>query len=237
MDLNCVICEITKKTFEVIKKVYDHHNEYVDSQKEPTTTKDMTSSDVGSRIIFPQYYIHKKGGEKEKRKDYNRISEQELRFIFVEQLNKYADQNNIDIYYSVETPTENAYRFSSENKDAPKVDNENGVSARTDLTIYEKEGDKFTKKALIEFKALNPVIENYEKDFCKLNNEEETSIKYFIQIIKNYDKGTLKSIKDKIKSKKDNINYKCYCLDTGENITREITDKLCESQSTAESTK
>ena len=71
MDLNCVICEITKKTFEVIKKVYDHHNEYVDSQKEPTTTKDMTSSDVGSRIIFPQYYIHKIGGEKEKRKDYN----------------------------------------------------------------------------------------------------------------------------------------------------------------------
>ena len=122
-DLNCVICEITKKTFEVIKKVYDHHNEYVDSQKKLKTTKDMTSSDVGSRIIFPQYHIHKK--EKEKRKDYNRISEQELRFIFVEQLNKYADQNNIDIYYSVEAPTKNAYIFSSENNDAPKVDNEN----------------------------------------------------------------------------------------------------------------
>ena len=115
MDLNCVICEITKKTFEVIKKVYDHHNEYVDPQPEIETTKDMTSSDVGSRIIFPQYHIHKE--EKEKRKDYNRISEQELRFIFVEQLNKYADQNNIDIYYSVEAPTKNAYIFSSENND------------------------------------------------------------------------------------------------------------------------
>lgn len=243
MDLNCVncvICEITKKTFEVIKKVYDHHNEYVDSKKKPKTTKDMASSDVGSRIIFPRYYIHKKGGEKEKRKDYNRISEQELRFIFVEQLNKYADQNNIDIYYSVETPTKNAYRFSSENKDAPKVDNENGVSARTDLTIYEKEGDKFTKKALIEFKALNPVIENYEKDFCKLNNEEETSIKYFIQIIKNYNAGTIESIREKIKSKgKDNnIIYKCYCLDEGKDITTKITpDEKCESKSTAESTK
>lgn len=225
-ELKTLIDEIIDNTFKVIKEVYVHQNE-----------PNKKSSNVGSRIIFPRYYIHKKGREKEKRKDYNRISEQELRFIFVEQLNKYADQNNIDIYYSVETPTKNAYRFSSENKDAPKVDNENGVSARTDLTIYEKEGDKFTKKALIEFKALNPVIENYEKDFCKLNNEEETSIKYFIQIIKNYDKRTLKSIKDKIKSKKDIINYKCYCLDKGEDITRKITDKLCESKSTAESTK
>lgn len=223
-DLNCVICEITKKTFEVIKKVYDHHNEY---------------SDVGSRIIFPQYHIHKK--EKEKRKDYNRISEQELRFIFVEQLNKYADQNNIDIYYSVEAPTKNAYIFSSENNDAPKVDNENGISARTDLVIYEKVGTSFTKIALIEFKALNPDIINYEKDFCKLN-EEDCESKYFIQIIKNYNARTIESIREKIKSKdkdKDKgIIYKCYCLDKGEDITTKITpDEKCESKSTAESTK
>ena len=179
--LNCVICEITKKTFEVIKRVYDHHNEYVDSQKKPKTTNDMTSSDVGSRIIFPQYHIHKE--EEEKRKDYNRISEQELRFIFVEQLNKYADQNNIDIYYSVEAPTKNAYIFSSENNDAPKVDNENGISS-------------FTKIASIEFKALNPDIINYEKDFCKLN-EEDCKSKYFIQIIKNYNARTIESIRKK----------------------------------------
>lgn len=225
MDLNCVICEITKKTFEVIKRVYDHHNEYVDSPKKPKTTEDMTSSDVGSRIIFPQYHIHKE--EEEKRKDYNRISEQELRFIFIEQFYAYIEEKKkanplapINLYYSVETPTEKKYIFSKD-KGGPKVDDK-GVSARTDLTIYEKEGDKFTKKALIEFKALNPVIENYEKDFCKLNNEEKTLIKYFIQIIKNYDKGTLESIKDKIKSKTDNINYKCYCLDSGEDITRKI---------------
>lgn len=234
-DLNCVICEITKKTFEVIKRVYDHHNEYVDSQKEPKTTNDMTSSDVGSRIIFPQYHIHKE--EEEKRKDYNRISEQELRFIFVEQLNKYADQNNIDIYYSVEAPTKNAYIFSSENNDAPKVDNENGISARTDLVIYKKDGTSFTKIALIEFKALNPDIINYEKDFCKLN-EEDCKSKYFIQIIKNYNARTIESIRKKIKGKDKGIIYKCYCLDKGEDITTEITpDEKCESKSTAESTK
>ena len=149
-----------------------------------------------------------------------------MRFIFVEQLNKYADQNNIDIYYSVEAPTKNAYIFSSENNDAPKVDNENGISARTDLVIYKKDGTSFTKIALIEFKALNPDIINYEKDFCKLN-EEDCKSKYFIQIIKNYNARTIESIRKKIKSKdkdKDKgIIYKCYCLDKGEDITTEIT--------------
>ncbi len=100
-DLNCVICEITKKTFEVIKKVYDHHNEYVDSQE------DMTSSDVGSRIIFPKY----SSGD-------TRISEQELRFIFIEQFYAYIEEKKkanplapINLYYSVETPTEKNIYF------------------------------------------------------------------------------------------------------------------------------
>lgn len=214
-ELKTLIEKIIDNTFKVIKEVYVHQNENKPNKK---------SSNVGSRIIFPQYHIHKK--KKEKRKDYNRISEQELRFIFVEQLNKYADQNNIDIYYSVEAPTKNAYIFSSENNDAPKVDNENGISARTDLVIYKKDGTSFTKIALIEFKALNPDIINYEKDFCKLN-EEDCKSKYFIQIIKNYNARTIESIRKKIKSKdkdKDKgIIYKCYCLDKGEDITTEIT--------------
>ena len=225
-ELKTLIEKIIDNTFKVIKEVYVHQNENKPNKK---------SSNVGSRIIFPQYHIHKK--DKEKRKDYNRISEQELRFIFVEQLNKYADQNNIDIYYSVEAPTKNAYIFSSENNDAPKVDNENGISARTDLVIYKKDGTSFTKIALIEFKALNPDIINYEKDFCKLN-EEDCKSKYFIQIIKNYNARTIESIRKKIKSKDKGIIYKCYCLDKGEDITTEITpDEKCESKSTAESTK
>ena len=69
------------------------------------------------------------------------------------------------------------------------------------MSIYEKVNSTFCRKALIEFKALNPVIENYEKDFCKLKNEDESLIKYFIQIIKNYDNGTIKSLRDKIKIK------------------------------------
>lgn len=222
-ELKTLIDKIIDNTFKVIKEVYVSQNENKPNKK---------SSNVGSRILFPKY----SSGD-------TRISEQELRFIFVEQFYAYInnDENKekspelINLYYSVETPTEKKYIFSKD-KGGPKVDNK-GVSARTDLTIYEKEGDKFTKKALIEFKALNPVIENYEKDFCKLK-EEKPSLKYFIQIIKNRDKGTIDSIADKIKNKNKNNNivYKCYCLEKETEITTEIT-KACESKSTAESTK
>lgn len=219
MDLNCVICEITKKTFEVIKKVYDSQKEKEKEEEEEKekTGRDLASLNVGSRIIFPMYCSGK-----------TRISEQELRFIFVEQFNAYIkdrkDLNNL--YYSVETPTggKDGYIFSK--GDEPKIGSkdEPGVSARTDLVIhkYDKTNNTFNREALIEFKALNPVERNYKKDFCKLN-EEDCESKYFIQIIKNYNAGTIERIRKKIKSKGNNIIYKCYCLDKGEDITTEIT--------------
>ena len=93
-----------------------------------------------------------------------------------------------------------------------------------DLVIYIYEKNEFKKVALIEFKALNPVKKSYEKDFCKLNNEGESEgiLKYFIQIVKNHDGGTIESINDKIMSKKDDVIYKCYCLGTGEEIGEDI---------------
>lgn len=210
LNLNCAICKITQNTFEVIKKVYDY-------QKEKKTGTVLASLNIGSRIIFPMYC----SGE-------TRISEQELRFIFVEQFNAYIkdhkDLNNL--YYSVETPTgrEHGYIFSKGDEPKRGSGTEPGVSARTDLVIheYDKNTNAFNRKALIEFKALNPVERNYKKDFCKLN-EEDCESKYFIQIIKNYNVGTIKSLREKIKSKGNNIIYKCYCIDKGEDITTEIT--------------
>lgn len=206
MNYKEIIEKIIKDTFNVIKEVYEYQKE---SNKESNAVQ--SPQKIDSRIIFPKYSNRKDS----KRED--RISEQELRFIFVEQLNRYASENGEEIYYSVETPTEKKYVFS---KDVdPRVatqddiNNKKGVSARTDLVIYKKDKDEFKKVALIEFKALNPIGRNYEKDFCKLNNEGGKDIlKYFIQIVKNYDKGTINSIKDKIKNKGDVI-YKCYCLD------------------------
>lgn len=202
MDNKKIIEEITSRTFEVIKKVY-----YYQKENNPENRKNL--SEVGSRILFPKYSEHRKSQETD------RISEQELRFIFVEQLNKYADENNIDLYYSVETPTVDQYDFS---KDSPEV-SEDGVSARTDLSIHDK---YFNRICLIEFKALNPATKNFEKDILKLQHAS-TELKYFIHIIKNYNRGTIDSLKEKTdKIKSTDIQYRCYCLDKGEVIDLKI---------------
>lgn len=203
------IDDIIDKSFKVIKNVYKYQKESIDKQK--------SLPEIESRILFPKYSKIHKDEEKEKGKERDRISEQELRFIFVEQLNKIANEH--DLYYSVETPTKNAYVFSKD-KGGPKVDENNGVSARTDLVIHKIDNDNFRRVALIEFKALNPVETNYQKDFCKLENEE-CDLKYFIQIIKNSDAGTIDNIKKKIANKKSDIIFRCYCLDRGVEINLE----------------
>ena len=196
-----IIEEITQRTFEVIKKVYDF-------QRETNPKNRKSLQEIDSRILFPKYSEHRKTSE------IDRISEQELRFIFVEQLNKYADEKNIDLYYSVETPTDDPYDFS---KDIPET-SEGGVSARTDLSIHDK---NFNRLCLIEFKALNPKKKNYEKDILKLQRGS-VELKYFIHIIKNYNKGTIKNLKEKTcKIKATDIQYRCYCLDKGEIIDLE----------------
>lgn len=217
MSTKDVIENVIGITFTTIKKVYDYQKEKESECK--------FCDDVGSRIVFPTY----SDGST------TRISEQELRFIFVEQFNKYVVENqekiDDDLYYSVETPTKKKYIFSK-HKGGPKKEKEEkeekvekddkGVSARTDLVIFQKEEGKFRRKALIEFKALNPKEENYLKDICKLENEESCELKYFIQIIENYDYGTLKSLNNKIKKMKADINYKCYCLGEGEDVTEKV---------------
>lgn len=212
------INDIIKKSFEIIKHVYKFQKESINNQK--------SLPEIESRILFPKYStIHKDEG---KGRDRIRISEQELRFIFVEQLNKVAKK--YDLYYSVETPTQKKYVFSKD-KGGPKVDENNGVSARTDLVIYKIDNDNFRRVALIEFKALNPVETNYQKDFCKLEHEE-CDLKYFIQIIKNSDADTIDNIKKKIANKKSDIIFRCYCLDRGVEI--KLEPKECKSPSTAE---
>lgn len=189
-----IIDEVTEKTFKVIKQVYDY-------QRESNPKKSKMWSEVGSRIIFPKYSEHRKSEE------IDRISEQELRFVFVEQLILYANENKLDIYYSVETPTDGRYKFSGVEKPEKS---DYGVSARTDLSIHDKD---FKRICLIEFK--NPKASNYEKDILKLD-QETSDLKYFIQIIKNYDKRTINKLaKMTEKMSSARIEYRCYCLEKG----------------------
>ena len=169
---------VINRTFEIIKKVYDN-------QREKEGLKNAIN---GSRILFPKKRENKKG------KYETRISEQELRFVFVEQLNKEIgvinngkSGVNWDVYYSVETPTEDRYYF----KDIPphrcNETETQGQSANFDLVIHDSE---FKRIALIEFKANNPEIRDYQKDFVKLtNNNENGCLRYFIQLLQNTNTG------------------------------------------------
>ena len=186
---------IVENTFKTIIEVYR-------TQKE--NQKIGTYNNKSSRIIFPL-----KRESKDKKEEF-RISEQELRFVFVEEFNKYCPKN-WDAYYSVETPTSKRYDFSNK-KNPCKVDDSKGQSAMVDFSIFLKEQDKLTRVALIEFKALNPDKQSYMKDYVKLLNEDQKFV-YFIMIVKSANNRTIKSIADKI-----NASYANAGLDTGKTV-------------------
>lgn len=195
---------IVENTFKTIIEVYR-------TQKE---NQKIVTNNNSSRIIFPL-----KRESKDNKEEF-RISEQELRFVFVEEFNKYCSEN-WDAYYSVETPTSKRYDFS--NKENPcKVDYSKGQSAMVDFSIFLKEQDKLTRVALIEFKALNPDKQSYMKDYVKLLNEDQKFV-YFIMIVKSANDRTSKSIDEKIKASYANagldtektVEFRCLDLRTG----------------------
>jgi hypothetical protein len=135
----------------------------------------------GSNLVFPT----------QREKESARISEQEMRFLFVKQLEK---QN--EFVYAVEAPTAKKYKFSGDG--APKIDEVNGQSGNVDICLY----DKLNISRLvsqIEFKALNPKQDSYSKDFLKLMCDEAGLTNYFVHIIKNSDNGTFSNIERKYK--------------------------------------
>ena len=194
-ELKTFIDDIIKETFKVLTKVYP-------KQKESNTNFSEIEPPYNSLIVFPET---KKDNED---KTEDRISEQELRFIFVEQFNKYVTKEN-NLFYSIETPTRKYYDFSG--PESPRVvpkSEGTGRAANIDLVIYQNDKEKIKRVALIEFKAHNPGRHDYLKDICKLLNEESNTdcLKYFIQIIcikRTYDdlqkSHTLTKICEKIK--------------------------------------
>lgn len=203
---------IVKNTFKTIIEVYR-------TQKE---NQKIGTNNNSSRIIFPL-----KRESKDNKEEF-RISEQELRFVFVEEFNKYCSKKKWDAYYSVETPTSKRYDFS--NKENPcKVDYPKGQSAMVDFSIFLKEQDKLTRVALIEFKALNPDKQSYMKDYVKLLNEDQKFV-YFIMIVKSSNDRTSKSIAEKIKASYANaglvtekqVEFRCLDIGTEKEISEII---------------
>lgn len=196
--------QIIENTFKVLKEVHskqkEGYNQYPSGNK--------------SRIIFPQYRKEYRNGE-------TRLSEQELRFIFVEQFNKYCD-NKLSWFYSVETPTEHKYIFSErgvKNSNPNMTDNKGeGQSAMVDFAIHD---ETLKRIALVEFKALNPNKLSFIKDFKKLNAEPVENT-YFIMYIKSCDLRTINNLKQKVKSSIGKAKFYCYDLESCNRIDVEI---------------
>ena len=208
--------EIIKATFIVIKKVYKNN------QKEDDNGCGSFCKS-NSRIVFPRYRVKSNSGE-------TRISEQELRFIFIEQFYKHCQDKQWNAYYSVETPTENKYVFSENNKKIlprkAEEDKKEGQSAMVDLCIYD---EKLNRIALIEFKALNPDKHAFDKDLFKLK-EERIALTFFIMIVKSHGNGTITNIHKKIETKGDGTEFYCYDLENEEDISKKIIEGISTSE-------
>lgn len=166
---------VIKRSYDILQKVYE-------LQQENAPRKNI--QDSGSRILFPTY-----------RNGNTRFSEQELRFIFVEQLNIEIAEHKWDVFYSVETPTKYRYKFKDEITPQVYKDENKGQSAQFDLVIHD---NRFNRIALIEFKANNASIAHHDKDFLKLKEEGSDSVMtYFLEVVKSSDAGTVDSLKEK----------------------------------------
>lgn len=152
-------------------------------------------SGLSPRLIFPKKRIKNKKNE-----DVKRISEQEARILYCNIL------NNLNYFYSIETPTEDTYKQSGKT----------AISALSDLSIYHYANGGFRKKANVEFKALNPVIKDISKDIEKIIREKEHG--NWFHVLKNIDKETLPSVFNKFVSSfkiykgKGNKKFIVFCI-------------------------
>lgn len=193
---------IIEKTFEVLNAIKNNDN-------------------TESRLIFPKYRSKK-----------TRYSEQELRFLFVEQFQLYCglseNQECKDWFYSVETPTEYKYVFSEngEKEENPHKakEGEKGQSAQVDLVIHAKDKSPI---ALIEFKAHNTTPFKLKKDFVKLKEEPKDRLKYFVMYIDKVGANTISNLRNKVENdlKGSKILFFCYDINTGQRVDSQILEK------------
>lgn len=134
------------------------------------------------QLIFPKKI--QANGTKQK----DRISEQELRQLFIEEFKK----ANPELFYSIETPTIEKFSFGESYKSIKS--NIEGQSASLDMGIFERVANVYTRILNIEFKHKNTSIKNIGKDVLKLIHENQNGA--FILLLENTDKGTLCNLKE-----------------------------------------
>lgn len=199
-NLKDAIKSIIEDAFNRIEYAYQHHQEI----NHHTTSN--CEVEISTRLVFPKY----RGINK------TRVSEQELRFAFVEAFNAYCnnEENNdkLDLYYSIETPTNEKYSFSDGEPRVIRNNKKEGRSAEFDLVVFDK---NLKRVCLIEFKARSVKPANYQKDIIKLiedkkdknGTKEDGVLSYFINLFESSDAGTINTMKEKIKEFIKNNNY------------------------------
>ena len=190
-ELKEIIDKIVEDAFKRINYAYQHNRE-----KEKNEDVELGDGEIATRLIFPKYANNG-----------TRISEQELRFAFVEAFNASQVVKDKNLFYSVETPTKRRYMgFSKGKPEVVKDGKQEGRSGEFDLVIF---NDKLERVCLIEFKAKCATSNAYKKDPLKLNKEGRDRLRYFINILETCEQSTVDSIQDKIddfykKHKSDN---------------------------------
>ncbi|MCR5424260.1 MAG: hypothetical protein K6E93_05795 [Bacteroidales bacterium] len=130
------------------------------------------------------------------RTDSNRVSEQELKYLFIQEFLNCEKCNNYS--FSIETPTENEnYRFS--NKDKKKIkplkyppEDRTGRCGNIDVVIFKGSN----RVAIIEFKANNSGWFEHGKDFLKLANEPNQGhslLRCFVEVYSKTDNNLIEN--------------------------------------------
>ena len=195
-ELNERIETILDETFKVIDTVFSCHRETINFHPGKE-----------SRLVFPRYSLKHK--DETEREPETRVSEQELRFAFVEKFNEICNKEKWPYYYSIETPTEKRYVFAKETE--PRVaKKDEGVSGQFDLVVYNDQGERI---CYIEFKAGMSPEKEFAKDFLKQNKEVLNHEAYFVHLLSDSaDINTLNRIKNNRIIKRDRVKYVCHII-------------------------
>lgn len=207
-ELKPIVDKIITDAFNRIDYAYQHNREKTDGKSPSKGFVDLEHQ-TETRLVFPRYANNG-----------TRISEQELRFAFVEAFNASDAVKEHNLFYSIETPTEKRYKgFSS----GQPEQHDSGRSGEFDMVILDKD---LNRVCYIEFKANNANKSDHWKDILKLKEEGKGHLCYFIEVLKSFDNATQKSLKeDKFASffnKKEHkkyeqngamINVRCYALE------------------------
>src|SRR5690606_36327154 len=94
----------------------------------------------------------------------DRISEQELRQLFIEEFKVMYP----DLFYSIETPTQEKYNFGKSYQDIFDNKDNNIRSASIDMCVFDSKDNYYNRLLNIEFKHKNTKDKNIAKDILKL---------------------------------------------------------------------